>query len=174
MSYQLSLGVLSTGAATEWMLILYLPHQQQYHWLLSSNGPGTGDPFYKRLVLETKGLPEGLVKNSHIAYLREQDVWGAFETIYHNTIPGPNKWFIVRFLDQIAQLGLIKPSTVDKWRLRAVYSVKEKEHFYNFKTEDSWTYVDRVFRKSGVHADESFHSYYPTTVVRNLDEDRRR
>ncbi|KAL4954119.1 hypothetical protein BDW69DRAFT_183798 [Aspergillus filifer] len=171
MYYQLSIGVVSDGINREWMLILHLPSQGEYRWLLCTGGPTTGDPLYTRLEVKTDNVPEGLVENEHehLAYLSEQVVWGIYKTALENTIPGPNKWFIVRFLDQLARIGLIEQEFVEKWKRRAVYSKAEKECFYSAKTGDHLLYVDRVFRDEGRHVSESTHYYRPTTRKKNME-----
>ncbi|KAL4967050.1 uncharacterized protein BDV14DRAFT_198512 [Aspergillus stella-maris] len=170
MSQQLSIGVVSDGKSKEWMLIRRLPTPGEYRWLLCTGGPSTGDPLYTRTELKTDNVPEGLKKHYHLAWLSEQVVDNVYKKVLENTIPGPNKWFIVRFLDQLARVGLIEQAVVEKWKRRAIYSQPEKDCFYRAKTDDDLLYVDRVFRDEGRHVSESTHYYRDRTHKKKLEK----
>ncbi|KAL4794235.1 hypothetical protein BDV19DRAFT_390298 [Aspergillus venezuelensis] len=156
MSQQLFIGVVSDDKfQEEWMLIRRLPTPGEYRWLLCTGGPTTGDPLYTRTEVKTDNVPVGLKKHYHLAWLSEQIVDNVYKKALEKTIPGPNKWFIVRFLDQLARVGLIEQKVVEKWKRRAVYSEPEKNCFRSVKADEHLLYVDRVFRDEGRHVSGS-------------------
>ncbi|KAL4925223.1 uncharacterized protein BDV17DRAFT_294617 [Aspergillus undulatus] len=148
MSYELSLLVLHNGKRTEWMLLLVTPYKAEYHWLFAGNGPGTGNPAYRKAELKEKDIPDSDLDKYRLAWLREQEVYGEFRDIWNITLPGPNKHFLVRVMDRLASAGFIERSVVDFWRARARYHPREIKYF-----KKGLSNVDENFFNKGEHED---------------------
>ncbi|OJJ54777.1 hypothetical protein ASPSYDRAFT_93678 [Aspergillus sydowii CBS 593.65] len=150
--YKLCLAQVIRKEKEEWVLVLKYPCGKRNRWLLSTGGPGTSD-VYKRCSQKRDDLP-ACSEFWLLARLTDEEVYHVFKPEWNLTLPGPNKFFIVRFLDRLARRGLVEESVIDKLKEEAYYCDKEVECF-----KGRYTNVDEAFMKENRHEDNAFYAY---------------
>lgn len=150
--YKLCLAQVKRKQKEEWVLVLKYPCGKRNRWLLSTGGPGTSE-VYQRCSTKRDDLPD-CSEFWLIAKLTDEEVYYDFKPEWNVTLPGPNKFFIVRFLDRLARRGLVDESVIKKLKQEAYYSDKELDCFKN-----RYTNVDQAFIEENRHEDNAFYPY---------------
>ncbi|KAI9368922.1 hypothetical protein BJX61DRAFT_546063 [Aspergillus egyptiacus] len=131
-TYQLQLGICHEvqDRGARWIVILVYPDGHPCMLYSCTGGPHTGDAPYAREKAQKPTCFPGLFAERRTIGTVQEDNLDSFNQVFELTEPGPNQFFVVRFLYECVKRGIVEDAKVLDVLSKAEYTAVEWEHFH--------------------------------------------